>query len=73
MMKQSIVAQRARMADIVAPPQFKPQIEESFVGAFRVTMLVAAALALAGSGVAALWVEGGKAKGDTAGRAKGEG
>jgi EmrB/QacA subfamily drug resistance transporter len=59
-MKQSILAQRARMTEIVAPPQFQAQIAESFVGAFRITMLVGAALALAASGVAVLWVEGKK-------------
>ena len=66
------------MTDIKATPQFQTQIAESFIGAFRITMLVGAALALAASGVALLWVEGGRLKGeagakDEAERAKGEG
>jgi EmrB/QacA subfamily drug resistance transporter len=55
--KQAILAQSARMDDIVAPPEAKPQIAGAFVGAFRVTMLTCAGLALASSIVAMLWVD----------------
>lgn len=54
--KQSILAQRARMAEINAPPANRPQIEVAFVGAFRVTILAAAGMALASSVIAMLYV-----------------
>lgn len=55
--KQSILAQSARMDDIVAPPETKPQIALAFVAAFRLTALTCAALAFASSIVAMLWVD----------------
>ncbi len=55
--KQAILAQSARMDDIVAPPEAKPRIAEAFIGAFRVTMLTCAGLAWAASIVAMLWVD----------------
>jgi EmrB/QacA subfamily drug resistance transporter len=54
--KQSILAQRARMAEINAPPANRPQIAIAFVGAFRVTILVAAGMALASSVIGILYV-----------------
>jgi EmrB/QacA subfamily drug resistance transporter len=54
--KQAILAQSDRMADIAAPPPLQPQIAQAFVAAFRVTMLTGAALAWAASAVAAVGI-----------------
>jgi len=54
--KASILGQRSRLTEITAPPANRPQIDQSFVGAFRVTMLSAAALALGASVIGMLWV-----------------
>jgi hypothetical protein len=51
--KSSITAQSSRLADIeVKDPGVRREVDESFVAAFRVTMLVAAGLALASAMVA---------------------
>jgi EmrB/QacA subfamily drug resistance transporter len=55
--KQAIVAQAARMAEIKAAPQFTRPIAEAFVSAFRTIALISAGLAAASSLVAMLWID----------------
>lgn len=56
--KSSITGQASRLADIdVTDLRLHRQIDESFVAAFRVTMLAAAALALASAGIALIGIE----------------
>jgi EmrB/QacA subfamily drug resistance transporter len=54
--KQAVLAQSARMTEIILPPNAPPQtrleIAQAFVAAFRMTMLIGAVLALASSVVA---------------------
>jgi EmrB/QacA subfamily drug resistance transporter len=55
--KQAIVAQAGRMAEIKAAPQFTRPIAEAFVAAFRVIAFIAAGLGAASSVVAMLWID----------------
>jgi EmrB/QacA subfamily drug resistance transporter len=57
--KASITSQASRLADIaVHDPRLNREIDESFVAAFRVTMLAGAALAAASALVALVGIEG---------------
>ncbi|MCU1347797.1 MAG: drug resistance transporter, EmrB/QacA subfamily, partial [Acidobacteria bacterium] len=57
--KAAVTAQASRLADIrVVDPRVKREIDQSFVAAFRLSMFVAAGLALASALVAALWIDG---------------
>jgi EmrB/QacA subfamily drug resistance transporter len=56
--KQAILRQSARLADVPAPPAARPAVAASFVAAFRLSMLLGAALAVASSVVAMVGVEG---------------
>lgn len=62
---QWLEGQRIRLADAEVPPDLPPllartvqeQIAESFVGGFRLVMLIGVVLALASAGIAALLIE----------------